>query len=97
MPILNYDYFVNSESGKETCCRVCGDKTTFIPDNYGPTSFASSLAKKYSIHDVNICPNIETEWHEKALKIVIEIENTASPSLKEIMQKDLEEIILKKQ
>ena len=95
MPFLNYDYFINSDAGEETCCRVCGAQTTFIPDTYGPTSFAASLAKKYSFHDVNICPNIESEWHKKALKLLREIESTSSSSLKSIMQKDLREILLK--
>ena len=69
-------------------CQVCGEEMMVERNATGRT-----MSGRDFIHDVFECPNIGQDWHLQALKIKYELDNTASPSIKKIMQSDLDEII----
>ena len=70
MPTAGYDLFV-ADPGTETMyCRVCRTECDIKRDVFGPTSFATAMAKSFRLHDLFICPNADQQWHEQALRLV---------------------------
>ena len=63
-------FFEEPGTVKKRRCRVCGTKCEVRRNVYGPTSFASALAKKYTYHDEFSCPHGEKEWHIVATELV---------------------------
>lgn len=91
-----YDYFV-SEPGihSECSCRVCGSIMDVHRNVNGPTSWASAIAEKLTLHDSFSCPHSETEWHNKAAEICSEIDDISSSVIKKLMKAEVSEIIRK--
>lgn len=59
---------------------------------HGATSWAGAMAGTNITCDRFTCPHIKLEWHEQATNIMIEAENTSSPSLKKILERDAHHI-----
>lgn len=78
----------------ELNCRLCGERMIVRRNQYGPTSWASAMAKKFRLHDKHECPNITKLWHLRAKNILGEIKETSSDSLTELLKSDLEKIII---
>lgn len=60
---------------------------------YGAASFAAAVGKKYDLHDVFVCPHAGREWHERALRLVLAIEETPSKRVAELMRLDLADLL----
>jgi len=97
MSLMHYDAF-NRKAGAvdKMECKVCGETCDVERNRFGPTSYASAMAKQKIKHDHFSCPHINKPWHEQALGLVQEINDSHSPSLKKIMKKDLVKIIEQK-
>ena len=76
-------------------CNICNTKMN-REDYNGPTSWAGAMAKSNRECYRFICPDIDTDWHEQAVNLVMESEKTSSPTLRKILKKDLEDIIMLK-
>ena len=51
------------------------------------------MARMDEPRDKFSCPNLEEEWHEQAVQLVMEIEKTPSKRLAQLMQQDLEDVL----
>lgn len=89
-----YDTFYETpDTVSERRCRVCGTVCTAQRSQVGPTSWAASMAKSETVHDYFYCPNVRKKWHEQALRLVQEIENTASKRVAALIQQDLVDLL----
>jgi len=86
-------FFTAPGEAEEMACKVCGATCTVHRDCYGPTGFVAAMGGLSCQHDFFECPNKDHGWHEQALSLVIEIEETPSPRIAALMKKDLEEIL----
>ena len=77
-------------------CGICSAKMKITHGYYGPTSWAGAMAKIYHQCNQHKCPNLEAEWHKKAVRINHEINQTVSPSLKKLLFKDMKAIVRKR-
>jgi hypothetical protein len=94
MPNKGYDYFIVDPGTKERMqCQVCQTECDIRQNVYGPTSFSTAMARDFRLHDVFICPHTDERWHEQALQLVVEIENTPSKRVAQLMQQDLEDLL----
>tara|TARA_Y100000310_G_scaffold57488_2_gene52741 strand:+ start:63746 stop:64087 length:342 start_codon:yes stop_codon:yes gene_type:complete len=92
--MMGYDTFCPEPWTEEVMlCRVCGLDCDVMRDVVGPTSFGGAMAKKARKHDLFTCAYRGKAWHEQALRLVKGIEDCPSPTLKRIMQGDLQQII----
>lgn len=90
-----YDYFPRDPGeDDEVLCRVCGVKCDVQRNVAGATSFAGTMTKSKILHDSFSCSHSEEKWHEQARSIMEEMDRTASPSLKEILNGDVDKIVL---
>lgn len=89
-----YDFFIKKPNVREQIeCKVCGTKCEVSKGVKGYVSMATSMAGKKVKHDQFSCPNHKEKWHIKAYKLVKEIEETESKRIKELVQKDLADIL----
>ena len=89
-----YDNFISdTRKVDEVFGRVCGTKCKVKRNAYGPTSFASAVAKKYRDHDQFSCPHTDAQWHMQALDLVLNAENCPSKRVKELIKLDLEYLL----
>ncbi len=95
---VNYECFHRKPGEvEEQLCEVCGTVCNVRRnENSPPISWAGAVARKNRIHDYFFCPNVEAEWHKTALRLVLEIEATASKSLRALLDGDLADIIKEK-
>lgn len=89
-----YNSFTTSpDSVDEMICKVCGSVCDVERGVIGPTSWAGAMAKCKTPHDSFSCPYNDEEWHSEILGIVMELDNTCSPSLRKIIQKDIDKMV----
>ncbi len=89
-----YEIFITDpNAATEMTCKICHTNCDVIRGTYGPTSFGGAMVKHSRLHDYFKCPNCEEEWHKQALALYLDIEKCNSPSLREIMQNDLSNMI----
>lgn len=94
MSTKGYDYFVVEPASVEVMhCSVCQTACRVERNVYGPTSFATAMAKDFRLHDIFVCPFADTPWHEQALQLVVAIEETPSKRVAQLMQQDLAELL----
>ena len=94
MAYKGYDFFTTLPDSKEEMeCKVCGCVCHVRRKVSGPMSFGGAIAGKNTLHDEFSCPNSDENWHKQALKLYQDIEKCNSPSLKKIMQNDLNDMI----
>ena len=97
MSLKGYDYFT-PDAGTITGmnCKVCGVMCDVERGVEGPRSFAAAMGGIKTLHDRFSCPYSEIDWHEKALNLFQDIEKCNSPSIKKIMEADLDNMIREK-
>jgi len=74
-------------------CKVCGSVCNVKRSVTDPTSWVEAAGHRGHWHDEFFCPHREKDWHQQALKLVLEIENTPSKSLAKLLQQDLEDLL----
>jgi hypothetical protein len=74
-------------------CGVCGSECEVERDAPGATCWAESFGKPSFKHDRFFCPCSGEEWHREALPLVWEIRKCPSQRMRDLMQKDLEEVL----
>ena len=74
-------------------CKVCGSLGEVERGKVGPISLYDGFSKKSTEHDLFYCPNINGDWHKTARKLMVEIRNTPSKRIAELMMADLEDIL----
>lgn len=89
-----YDiFFAEPGTVSEKHCNVCGALCEARRDVMGPTSFASAMAKRHTLHDQFACPHGGQAWHDRALALVEAIEETPSPRVADMLRLDLEDLL----
>lgn len=89
-----YDtYYELPRALPERTCQVCGTKCLVERNKVGPTGWAAAVAKHSVAHDYFYCPNKNQSWHEQALVLVQEIENTPSKRIASLLQLDLLDLL----
>ncbi len=89
-----YEIFITDpDTVDEMTCKICNSICDVKRRDYGPTSFGGAMLKHHRLHDRFDCPHREEEWHKQALELYLDIEKCHSPSLKEVMQNDLNNMI----
>jgi hypothetical protein len=78
-------------------CKICKKEMEVSRNEFGATSYAHAMAihhgkMKGSLRDVFTCPNAPKAWHRKKKSLIDEKEDTSSPSLKRLIQKDIDAI-----
>lgn len=81
------------ETVSESACGVCGAVCEVKRNVNGYLSYAAAMTKKKRLHDYFFCPHREDPEHKKARALIAEMKQTNSPSLKKIMQGDLDIMI----
>lgn len=89
-----YDTFFE-EPGKfpERECQVCGSICEVERNRLGPTGWAEAMGGHAHLHDFFYCPHAKKDWHEQALELVQEIEETSSKRLSTLLQQDLNDLL----
>ena len=77
----------------EIKCVVCGSVCNVERSQVGATSLAGAMAKVKTSHDRFYCPHNDEQWHWESLAMVQELEDTYSPSLRKIIQKDIDKSV----
>jgi len=80
--------FLPGTVGGPIGCRTCGDAMDVERNVLGPTSYVEALHKREKKHDHFTCPNWQEDWHEQAIALKQEIENTVSHSLTKLLCAD---------
>jgi hypothetical protein len=89
-----YDVFYTEPSvSDEIECKACGATCGVKRRITGPTGHLSAMSDNHTLHDSFHCPNIGKDWHDKAVKLVMAIEDTPSKSIATIMNKDLQDTL----
>ena len=89
-----HDFFIaEPDSGEERHCRVCNAPCKAMRNVFGPTGFVSAMAKKFTYHDEFVCPHTDEPWHQKALQLMVAIDDTPSKRLADLMRADLLDIL----
>jgi len=88
------DVFYTEPSVSETIkCRACGSLCNVKRNATGPTGHLSAMTGNHTRHDSFRCSNIGKDWHDKAVKLVMAINDTPSKSIAAVMSKDLQGIL----
>jgi len=89
-----YDsFFEKPGQVEEKFCQVCGAQCLVKRNEVGPTSYMQAMARAQTVHDYFYCPNMKQEWHDQAMDLVEEIENTHSKRVAELVWLDLKELL----
>lgn len=86
-------FFRKPGTVQEKFCKVCGIKCEVFRNEYGPTSWASAMAKRYWLHDEFCCPYIETDWHDEACQLYELMEPALGRHLNREIRSEIEEIV----
>lgn len=94
MAQTGYDFFIaEPNSPDERICRVCGSKCRVTRNVFGPTGFVYAKANKFTNHDEFVCSHTDEPWHEQALRLAIEIDETPSKRIADLMKADLHDLL----
>jgi hypothetical protein len=94
MPTKDYDvFYIEPDTVDKMHCKVCGTLCDVERSVIGPTGFAESIAKRGHWYDRFSCPHTDKPWHEMALQLAIEINQTYSKRLAGLIRLDLEDIL----
>ncbi len=78
---------------KEMFCNICGTRCEVEHNRLGSTSWSESMAGKSHLHDRFACPNNSKIWHDQALELYMEAEQTASQRLAALIRLDLDDLL----
>lgn len=87
------DYFTEEPGEEKRYCKACGSLCNVERNLPGGTIMSYALRTGATKHDRFICRYVKEEWHIQASRLFRDICDCNSPTLKQIMQKDLNEII----
>lgn len=94
MSMKNYDvFYTEPNTVDEMFCKVCGTRCEVERGLFGPTSWAEAQAEGGHWHDRFICPHSCKPWHETAVDLYFEMEETPSKRIAELMRLDLEDLL----
>ena len=94
MYVKGYNSFTTEpDSEDELRCRVCGTKCDVSRNVHGPTGFAAAIGGLAKLHDAFDCPHSDTAWHEQAVNLAMQSEETASKRLRDLIRLDLQELL----
>lgn len=90
----HYNSF-HRESGAvdEMNCGVCGSVCDVKRGEIGPTSWTGAMAGSKKLHDLFTCPHNDEQWHWETLAMIQELYDTSSPSLRAIIQQDIDDAV----
>ncbi len=92
--LKGYDFFVTPVNARETMyCKVCGTQCQVQREVKGPRNWLEAMGRVEVLHDEFTCPHALESWHEQALDLLQEMEQTASQKLRSIMQKELTDLL----
>lgn len=87
-------------SDEVICCGVCGHEMNCTPNQYGPTSSIAAIANRLyggergkRHYDLYICRFTDDKWHQQAVEIHKEAEQTKSQWFRSNLLKEAKEII----
>ncbi|MCY7333731.1 MAG: hypothetical protein LH649_14000 [Pseudanabaena sp. CAN_BIN31] len=94
MRTKGYDFFITKPNANETFdCNVCSTECDVKRNVDGFSGFIAAMARLSEIHDEFTCPNVNQEWHEQAVRLLMEIEKTPSKRIAALLKLDLEELL----
>ena len=77
----------------QASCPVCGQASIIDRDQVVPTCFAEAMAGIQKPHDRVRCPHQDERWHLQAQRLRHESHSTASPRLRALIERDLDELL----
>ena len=87
----NIDVFVEQpDTHKSILCGACGVECAVERNKMGKQTFLGGPGP----HDVFTCPNAEKNWHKEAVELAKERNESASPSIRKLIQGDIDRIVL---
>jgi len=84
---------VSEAEAKEVRCGVCGATMNYMPNQYGATTWAGSMAGVKRAYDLFICPNHDLGWHNHVQKLQELQRATPSSKLAGIYEGDANAIL----
>lgn len=94
MGMKGYDsFFPDPGTVDKIECKVCGAVCKITRNVDGATGYAESVSGGTHLHDYFTCPYSDEDWHSQALEIAIEITRCPSPTLRLMMQDDIDHIV----
>lgn len=86
-------FILSPATGHEINCNVCDSKCLALRN-------VQAIKVKYlsgtgldDTHDKFYCPNSNEGWHEKAVRLYLESQNTVSTRISKIIRKDLRDLL----
>ena len=70
-------------------CRACGTKMNVRRE----VMVQTGPYHPKSLNDVFTCPHSNNNWHDKVVSIYQEMSRTSSPSMKNLFEKDIQDIM----
>lgn len=74
-------------------CRACGSVCHVDRNKMEPTGFAEAMGGRGHLHDHFYCANSGAAWHNQAVRMIEALEDSPSPSIQQMMQKDLDALL----
>ncbi len=92
--LKGYDFFVTPVDSREKMrCNVCGTECTVRRGVTGPRNWLEAMGKIAEPHDEFVCPHSQEAWHQQALDLLQEMEETASRKIQTIIRKELADLL----
>lgn len=73
-------------------CGVCNAKLDVEKNKTGATAFAEAMAGKTHQYDLYTCPNHKELWHIQISLLQRELKDTASKTISDMLEKEIEQI-----
>jgi hypothetical protein len=91
---IGYEVF-NDDPGKVKSkkCRVCGSKCLVERNIKGATSWGAAMCGTSKLHDCFTCPHVGDPWHEHALALFKQAEDSASKRVAAIINEELKGVV----
>jgi hypothetical protein len=95
MAYKGYDFFTRSAEKEETIrCKICNAVCDVERNVYDYSGFIAAMSNRKMLHDRFTCPHSGEAWHERALKLFMEIETTVSVRALNILFEDLHQTLV---
>ena len=92
---MNGHFTPDLDTVESVVCDTCNTKCTVIRNYNGYRGFAAAMGKTRSRFDLFTCPHRSEEWHKDAFQLISEYNQTKSQRLKNLIKKDINDVILK--
>src|SRR5258708_3564330 len=74
-------------------CGICGSQMNVRRNVLGATSSIEAMSHKKHLHDSFECPRVRENWHEQIVSLKYEANETASSSIKKILEEEIKGIL----